>query len=364
MTSTEAPTWERAIGATPSWRVSPAGVRTVTWLELRRLMRARRWLIAWAVWTVIVTGLCGLIILSVVTLGGDVDESAGTTVFGFIVLVVLSFGLLVAPGLASTSINGDSRDGTLATLQATLVSPAEIALGKLLAGWAGTTALVAGALPSLIIAFAIGGTSVERLLVIVLLVGISLAVVTAVGLGVSALVSKPVAGVIVSYVVVFCLAVVSPMLVGLSAALFVTEETTTVIEPVTFDSSGNPNECVERQSTGPVPRTDFTWWLLLSSPYVVVADAAPVQPSTSEFEVDVLRGLGDISRSARLGPELVQDFCTDAADEQRAEDIQALPPVWPWGLGFYLLLVLGSLAVTVRRLSTPVRRLPAGQRIA
>ena len=356
--------WPRARGATPTWRLSSAGLRTVLWLELRRLMRARRWLVAWGAWTLVVTVLCGLIVLSTVTLGGTVDSSTGTVLFGVTVLVVLSFGLLVAPGLAATSINGDSRDGTLATLQVTLLSPAEMAVGKLLAAWCGTLALLAGALPSLVVAFALGGTSLVRLAVIVLLVGVSLAVVTAVGLGLSAVMTKPVASVVTSYVVAFCLAVVSPLLVPLSAVLLTTTEELTYVEAVGYDDvTGRPTQCVERVRTEPVPRTDWTWWLLISSPYVVVADAAPAQPG-GDADTDVLRGLGDVSREARLGPRLVQDWCSQSDDLGRRAERDALPPVWPWGLGLFLLLVAGSTALAVRRLDTPVRRLPVGQRIA
>jgi hypothetical protein len=341
--------WPRPTGGTPTWRVSSTGVRTVAWLELRRLMRARRWLVAWGLWTLVVTGLCGLIVLSTVTLGGSVGTDTGTVLFGVTVLVVLSFGLLVAPGLAATSINGDSRDGTLATMQATLLSPAEIAVGKLLAAWCGTLALVAGGLPSIIVAFA---------------VAVSLAVVTAVGLGLSAVMAKPVASIVTSYVLAFCLAVVSPLLVPLSAALLTTEATVSYVEPVGFDpDTGRPTDCVERESREQVTRTDWTWWLLVTSPYVVVADAAPRQGG-DRFDSDVLRGLGDVSREARLGPRLVQDFCSDFDTLQRAEERAALPPVWPWGMAFYLLLVAGSTALAVRRLRTPVRRLPVGQRIA
>lgn len=355
--------WERATGSTPTWRVSSHGVRTVVGLELRRLMRARRWLVAWIVWTVLVTGLCGLIVLTTATFGDPREDGTGTLVFGVVVLVVLSFGLLVAPGLAATSINGDSRDGTLATLQASLLSPAEIAVGKLLAAWGGTLALLAGALPSLLVAFALGGTSLARLLVILLLVGISLAVVTAVGLGLSAVMTKPVASVVTSYVLAAFLALVCPLLVPLSAVLLTTTQQVTYVEPVAYEPDGTPTECREVVRTEEVARTGWTWWLLVASPYVVVADAAPRQPS-DEFESDVLRGLGDVSREVRLGPSQVEDYCSDVDDVERAAERDALPPVWPWGMAGYVVLVLGATALAVRRLDTPVRRLPVGQRIA
>jgi hypothetical protein len=39
-------------------------------------------------------------------------------------------------------------------------------------------------------------------------------------------------------------------------------------------------------------------------------------------------------------------------------------PVWPWGLAFDVLVAVGALWLTTRRLVTPTRRLPKGQRVA
>jgi len=39
-------------------------------------------------------------------------------------------------------------------------------------------------------------------------------------------------------------------------------------------------------------------------------------------------------------------------------------PVWPYGLGFSVLLAAGSVLVTIRRLRTPTDRLPRGIRVA
>ena len=65
---------------------------------------------------------------------------------------MLGLGLLVTPTLASTGINGDRNAGTLATLQVTLLTPAEIAAGKLLAAWAAACAFLVASLPFLGIA--------------------------------------------------------------------------------------------------------------------------------------------------------------------------------------------------------------------
>lgn len=39
-------------------------------------------------------------------------------------------------------------------------------------------------------------------------------------------------------------------------------------------------------------------------------------------------------------------------------------PVWPYGLVFIVVVGIGSAAVAIRRLKTPIRRLPNGTRIA
>ena len=70
--------------------------------------------------------------------------SAGPLLFGAVTFLVLGLGLLVTPTLTSTAINGDRNAGTLATLQVTLLSPAEIALGKLLAAWVGRVRVPGG----------------------------------------------------------------------------------------------------------------------------------------------------------------------------------------------------------------------------
>src|SRR5262249_55394604 len=62
-------------------------------------------------------------------------SSIGPQMFGILMLFVLGLMLIISPTLTSQSVNGDRERGTLATLQVTLLSPSDIAIGKLLAGW-------------------------------------------------------------------------------------------------------------------------------------------------------------------------------------------------------------------------------------
>ena len=85
-------------------------------------------------------------------------RSVGAIIFGLIVYLVLSLGSLISPALSATSVNGDRSAGVLATLQTTLLTPAEIALGKLGAAWLTALAFLAVALPFLGWGFLDGGT--------------------------------------------------------------------------------------------------------------------------------------------------------------------------------------------------------------
>jgi hypothetical protein len=122
--------------------------------------------------------------------------------------------------------------------------------------------------------------------------------------------------------------------------------------------------------TGPVQsertHTERSWWLLAASPYVVVSDAAP-KPHGDSYS-DPLTGIRSAVRTARLGPEPVEDWCgdesTSAAEAERDREQANLPATWPYGLGADLLVGIGFLVLTVRRLRTPTDRLPRGTRIA
>src|SRR4051812_2022063 len=143
----------RPVRARGTWSLSWSGISTVARLELRQRVRSTRWIIVLAIWALVLGVLTALIHYAVFsdTLSGQNDTErnarAGALMFGLIVLLVLALGSLVAPALSATSINGDRSAGVLATLQTTLLSPAEITVGKLLAAWLTALALLGVALP-------------------------------------------------------------------------------------------------------------------------------------------------------------------------------------------------------------------------
>ncbi len=115
--------------------------------------------------------------------GGDSSggeySGPGDLVFGLVVFFVLFLGLVVSPTLSATAINGDVRDGTMAPLQATALSAADIVLGKLLASWAASLAFLAVALPFIVIAYFDGRMPALAMLTVMLVLAVELLVVCA-----------------------------------------------------------------------------------------------------------------------------------------------------------------------------------------
>ena len=370
----------------PDLRLSARGLGTVVRLELRQRVRSTRWLVALAVWVAVialVTVLVGLAFASEDLLGPD-PVGQGPLVFSLIVFLVLSMGLLVSPALAATAVNGDRAAGTLAPLQVTLLSPLEIALGKLVAAWVASLVLLLAAAPFLVWAYAQGDVALGAVLSTLVLTALVLAVVCAIGLGWSAVCARPAASAVLTYVSVASLCFLSPLVFALTAPLVLTDEQVTVREQdftgVTqeFDDRGNligeEPPCVEAVRTQPVFHGERTWWLLALSPYVVVADAAPrppVDPRTGLTTFDPLSGIREGVRAARLGPQPEDyDSCTRseaefaAQEAARRERLDGARAVWPWGLGANLALGALGVAAAARRLQVPYGELARGTRVA
>ena len=152
------------------------------------------------------------------------------------------------------------------------------------------------------------------------------------------------------------------------------------------------------------PHVESIWWLIAPNPFVIVADAAPLPPEArGNLETwagrsgDPLAFLSLLTRSLSLPPSNDQDQCSwalmsdnpasrnyevrstsdggavvvdargnvlDTGSPVPRRIITANTPIWPWGLGFSLLLGAGMFYVAVRRLSVPYGVLPKGTRVA
>ena len=116
-------------------------------------------------------------------------------------------------------------------------------------------------------------------------------------------------------------------------------------------------------------RTDRTWWLLAPNPFVVLADAAPALPPPSgnfgfvngQVPGNDLDPLGQIGRQVRDLRDPQPQFFEGPPTATPPPESK---PVWPTGLAVNVLLGVGAVVLTTRRLRTPSRTLPKGQRVA
>jgi len=371
------PSPELAVRERGAWSLTWHGVATVAKLELRQRLRSTKWYIGLALFFGIVGLVTFLTVMSTSGSAGIFGEESGRLVFDIVVFFVLLLGILVAPTLSSSAVNGDRKEGTLAILQVTLLTPAEIAIGKLLAAWTAALAFLVVSLPFLIVGIIQGKLSISAVLVTILLLAFVLAVVVSLGLGFSSLVPKTSSSAVLTYLSVASLTVISLIVFALSVTLVTqTEEVrvwTVPEEAYSWNGEGQEPEwqCEWTTQEDMVIHTERTWWLLAVNPFVIVADAMPEQKVAIDDEygyspTGIMDAIRYGVREARMGPTMEQDYCwghdeTASPIQQRDPD---RTPVWPWGLGVLTLLGAGSLVVAVRRLSIPVGKLPRGTRIA
>jgi ABC-2 type transport system permease protein len=356
--------------------VTGSGIATVARQEFRLRIRAGRWKWLLGAFFVVLLGFTALLAsgLGQVT---DGVQFTGTVLYGGLMLFVLGLALLVVPALAAQSVNGDRERGTLATLQVTRLSAAEIALGKFAAAWG--TALVFLALTAPMVAYAMTQRGVPFLRVVVVtgVLALLLGTVCAISLWWSAVLSRTTTSGVLAYLSVFALTIGTLIVFGLVTAATAEKVTETFQNDCPPPPPGiTPEEfgCVD----GPVSyettraRTDRTWWLLAPNPFVVLADAAPQipeqDPQDGPFghargvrarDLDPLGQIGHNVRNLRRPPQPV-----DQNGILRQPTVDEPAPVWPTGLAVNALLGLTALVLTVRRLRTPTRDLPTGQRVA
>lgn len=406
-------------------RLSWHGLTTVVGLELRQRVRSRRWIVALVLWFLAIGAVTALIIASTTRIPNSPEFTPGPLAFGLITFFVLGMSLVIAPTFTATSINGDRNAGTLALLQATRLSALEIASGKLVAAWLTSAAFLVVALPFLIWSMVLGNISPWQVLVCFAVMFLLIAVVCAVGLGFSAISSRTAGSTVLTYLLVVALTIVSPIVMGLSVVLTQSRDTVRVwattpaaeaeyqrqmeqyfqTHPDAKDFTDMPppplGQCEWTEVTELRPHPERVWWLVAANPFVVVADAAPLPPDAAADLGSYASRAADPLAALRLGVRMMaqpisteRDECSRMFamgpgynvryDEQgnvlgvttadgtpvpyespvKRRPVTADTPIWPWGLGFNLVLGAAFFAVAVRRLRVPYGVLPKGTRVA
>ncbi|MEP7018579.1 MAG: ABC transporter permease [Actinomycetota bacterium] len=370
------------------------GVRTIAILELRQRLRTSRWPIVIGIWFLLIGIVAGLTWWAVSNQPGD----RGTTLYDVVLFFVLGLGMLVVPSLTATSINGDREHGVLATLQTTLLTSGDIVVGKLVAAWAISLAFLLAASPFLVWAWIAGGVEVGRMLLAVAVLVFVLAVVCALGLMFSALTARTISSAVLTYLTVAALTVGTVIAFLLSIPIMSTDVTVPV-RTVPEDwfqqnqgaaADGQPMaeptaaDCVVVNRVQTIYHTERTWWLLALNPFVVVADAAPSRKQVVYLGFEPLQMISDGARTARMGvtpgtqnecwPELQQTQLQPGSNgaigpggpqqQVERERLNKVHAVWPYGFAFLGVIGAASIWVSLRRLRTPIHKLPRGTRIA
>lgn len=405
-----------------AWRLSFNGLRTVVELELRQRIRSRRWIWALVGWFVLIGAITSLVIWAASKNWGNPDTDlgpGGPMAFGLITYFVLGLGLMIAPAFTSTSINGDRAAGTLATLQATRLSALDLATGRLIAAWLTAAVFVLVATPFIAWSMVLGSISIWQVLVVFVVVLAEVAIVAAIGLGWSALLSRAAGAAAMTYISVIVLSVITVVVFGLATMLTVTPQVERVwgLTPAAQEEYANSvddylkehpdadvppapvDKCTWWERTTNQPQPEKVWWVLVANPFVVVADAAPLPPGVStdlksyhQISNDLLASVRYAVRSLAIPSTREVDECSSyymdlpgydvvwdvdgnvvvKGPDGKVVDVSPVKrtavnvesPIWPWGLGFHFVLGVVFFWIAVRRLSVPYGKLTPGTRVA
>lgn len=364
------------------------GIRVVVGMELRQRLRSRGWYVMLAIWFVLVGLVTALTWSAWHVQASYADNNAapgpGSMIYEIVLAFVLLLALLVAPAFSANAINGDRAAGTLAILQVTLLRPGQILCGKFLASWIAGLAFLVASVPFLIFGIIQGDLGIVQIVVSVLMLAVEIGVVCAIGVGISALASRPLFSIVVTYLSVAGLVVGTLIGFGLGSTI---SQGTIMVNQVYYKNAGEqygPDGSLLPSNLGqlgsvtdqnaqyacygplveqPTLRSDRVAWLLGINPFVVVADAIPYpeRNATSSYSGGALESISQMARAAQAGPAAT----TQCSNGKIGPDyFEAKTPLWPLGLGIQLLLAAGIWWLGWRALRTPARRLARGTRVA
>jgi Cu-processing system permease protein len=359
---------------------------TIVGLELTQRTRSVAWYVLLGVFAVLL-----MIVTALSFVAWSSADRPGGAIYSTIVYVTLLLVVLVSPTLSGNAINGDRDAATLAPVQITLATTAEILIGKFLAAWITGLAFVAVSIPFLAIAILTGGGEPATIALSLFVLAFEVGVIAAIGVALSGILSRPLFSVATTYLVVAALAIgtlIAFALVGFSIRSEVTNSYRSLEFPDNYSGETFPClpgeepsdaypcdedaevRCGEWQtSTYEVPRFDHVWWLLAANPFVILADATPTQFDRHGNPNDLFGQIKFGVRAAQQPPDLEQRWDDCAPDLQSdlptpEEVIDQTTPSWFVGMALQLLLAAGLMWWAWARTRTPAGRLPSGTRIA
>ncbi|WAC66795.1 ABC transporter permease [Agrococcus sp. SL85] len=340
-------------------------LRVVVGLELAQRVRSVAWYVLLGIVAVVVGGVIVTLYVGLAGFGQDLGGAIFATTIFFVMLVTS----LVTPALSGNAINGDREAGVLASTQVTQVTATQLVLGKVLAAWIASLGFLAVCVPFMLWSALAGGLRLEVVLIAIPILVAEIGVVSAIGVGLSGLIRKPIMSTVVSYLVVAALSVGT--LIGFAVGgLALTEEQQHPEITWEYDDTDpyDGGTCVETGDTYPqaVQRFDRVWLLLAANPYVMISDAIPPRFDAYGYPDDLFGQIALGVRQAQVPPQ--PQTCASYTgvqdpDQARAVYDGALPS---WFVGLAIHVALGAAAVVgaIAANRTPARTLAPGSRIA
>jgi len=183
--------------------------------ELRSQMRGRRAM--WAltaylsILLLVALAVYAIALTSVPEGATETGESVGKALFVTLSVLQASLVVLLAPAFTANAISQEREQKTFDLLAVTLVEPASIVLGKLLASLAYLGMVLVASLPVMALAFLFGGvepSSVAKVFAVEMLLAL---VFGSVGIFFSSFVRRTLWSTVFSYVAIFTLVAVGPI---------------------------------------------------------------------------------------------------------------------------------------------------------
>ncbi|BDH59269.1 ABC transporter permease [Tsukamurella sp. PLM1] len=358
-------------------------------LELRQRTRATRWRVLLGVFFLVVSAVVfGLLWFMTATSPDSGFQTFEENLYSIVLGFVGFLGLVIAPTMTATTINGDRKDATLAVVQATPASGLQLATGKLLGAWIASCALLVVSAPYLIWAIAVAEYPVVFSVLGVVVAALIFLAYCGIGLGYSALLARPIGSAAITQLTMLFLLIGLPIITVLLIPATKTE--VSADRPRwTYSDSGESGTCRIERTTVTVEHTERIWWVVAPNPAVVLADAAAQRDRGRDADRDrgywtrytgddlrrpaesSLAFLADGVSDLRTGPAANQDRACGRVGFSTGDDVVSIPDYrdprrtdgylghsWYWGLLANLALGGIGLAFAARRLRVPAAKLP------
>ncbi|NLG56209.1 MAG: ABC transporter permease subunit [Rhodococcus sp.] len=354
-------------------------------LELRQRLRTTRWKITLAIAFVVLSlFVFGSMYLTMIA-GSASYRDWSQNLYSIVIAVELFFGIVLAPTLSATAINGDRKDATLAVVQATPISHWQLAIGKLVGNWVSCLVLVLAGSPYLIWGIIAAPYGIGLGLLGVVVLCLLFACYCGLGLGFSALTARPAGSAVLTQATVFFLVLGLPALFGLLYPT-VAQDHRVIRADYTYDYFADEPmpmqepDCQDVEETERFIHTERIWWLLAPNPFLILPDVVAQRDTEGVDTWDTaMAPIAASLSAARVGPYVDAPTCSDGrnfyssdgtshrSEFYEAKDAHETARIGDsWYVGLLVNLIFGGigLVIAARRLRVPAGKLPKGVRIA